>query len=1075
MGLGLFLPVYPEEIGFEARFKKRGEKMQKARKFLFVICFLALYLAVVNVNALRSQSVLEGKLTGTVTDDKGELLPGVTVEVTSPSMMGKRSAITSAKGVFVFLNVPPGTYKLQASVPGFKTYIQENVILGAGSTVDLKVTMQQGAIEEQVTVIATSPIVDVKTSTVDSRLDRDMLAKLPTSRDAFYDLSLTTPGMFDVADSGSWLPSPTAYGSTAVENIFMVNGVNTTNPRGASWGSLVKVNYNAVEEVRVVALGSKAEYGSYSGAAIDVLTKSGSNSFHGNASYLFQPVAWFEPNHPFPIESGTVPLEGDKSWLFYQQGDQLFSDTQSNWELNFTFGGPILRDKVWFYAAFDYLKNISKGVNWDLLLHSRSAFGDFKLSAEPFKNHRAWASYHYEDNKGDGWSWGAQPEWDTSMTYGQAVTNNSISAQWQWLPSSKTILTAKYLGFKNAENPFIPDDHPDHPGYINWWKWAQYGINGAFPYVEAQKSSRSTIQADMSYYAENFLGEHDIKFGAQFTTGRGNWMGGYFQNYVNFLYPLPWNYNIEALKNATWYYGGMADGLMFYNRHDTLNPFLTVRTADSLGFFFDDQWSVNNRLTLNLGLRFDRMTTKYGVGKVYEFVTSPEEINGPPPVVRDRESTDNIFDFKTWSPRIGVTYQLTEDGKTVVRASYGRFYMPLMVETLRRFGPDMPHWIRDYQIYQVPWEFVDLNGNGNIDTNYYTWNGQLVNEVQNAARNVYGRDPIHSEMRDIDPSWSLNADPNLKDSYTDQFSLNIERELVKDFSIGATYIYKNRGNIYANVPINVETGQEWEYERVPFTTSYGQTVELYSIVLKDYNHDGVVGTGDVGWIHDNAMNAFMVKNLPEYDGVKPKRVYQAVQLVFNKRYSNRWQGLFSVVYSWSEGFAARTMRQADNMEGPMVTDDAWMGNLNYVINNMDQPLPFVPKWEFKASGSYTIPKVELDFGLRFRSHTGRPVWRYESYTTAEAWSIPPNSILNAYGGGRIIFNEPTWLPSSAILDLRLEKMFRIKNYGSLGIIFDVLNVFNSADVTDIDLQWSWGHITGITGARTFRFSFVYQY
>jgi outer membrane receptor for Fe3+-dicitrate len=223
------------------------------------------------------------------------------------------------------------------------------------------------------------------------------------------------------------------------------------------------------------------------------------------------------------------------------------------------------------------------------------------------------------------------------------------------------------------------------------------------------------------------------------------------------------------------------------------------------------------------------------------------------------------------------------------------------------------------------------------------------------------------------------------------------------------------------------------------------------------------------------MNAFMVKNLPEYDGVKPKRVYQAVQLVFNKRYSNRWQGLFSVVYSWSEGFAARTMRQADNMEGPMVTDDAWMGNLNYVINNMDQPLPFVPKWEFKASGSYTIPKVELDFGLRFRSHTGRPVWRYESYTTAEAWSIPPNSILNAYGGGRIIFNEPTWLPSSAILDLRLEKMFRIKNYGSLGIIFDVLNVFNSADVTDIDLQWSWGHITGITGARTFRFSFVYQY
>jgi outer membrane receptor protein involved in Fe transport len=106
-------------------------------------------------------------------------------------------------------------------------------------------------------------------------------------------------------------------------------------------------------------------------------------------------------------------------------------------------------------------------------------------------------------------------------------------------------------------------------------------------------------------------------------------------------------------------------GLRFYNLRQTLTPSSPSARPIPGGAFFDDQWSVSNRLTVNLGLRFDRMTTKYGVGKVYDFVTSPEGINGPPPVLRDRASTENVFDFKTWAPRLGVSYMLTEDGKTV--------------------------------------------------------------------------------------------------------------------------------------------------------------------------------------------------------------------------------------------------------------------------------------------------------------------------------------------------------------------------------------------------------------------------
>ncbi len=129
--------------------------------------------------------------------------------------------------------------------------------------------------------------------------------------------------------------------------------------------------------------------------------------------------------------------------------------------------------------------------------------------------------------------------------------NHTPSAQWQWFPNNRTTVSAKYLGFWTDDKPHVPTDAPDHPGYINWWKWADYGINGAFPYVEAQKSSRQTIQADLSHFADEFLGQHDIKFGVQYTKGRGNWQGGYFQNYVNFLYPYRWTQTVQYMQD--WY------------------------------------------------------------------------------------------------------------------------------------------------------------------------------------------------------------------------------------------------------------------------------------------------------------------------------------------------------------------------------------------------------------------------------------------------------------------------------------------------------------------------------------------
>ena len=151
---------------------------------------------------------------------------------------------------------------------------------------------------------------------------------------------------------------------------------------------------------------------------------------------------------------------------------------------------------------------------------------------------------------------------------------------------------------------------------------------------------------------------------------------------------------------------------------------------------------------------------------------------------------------------------LTADGKTVVRGSYGRYYQPLSVESLRRFGPDMPLVQRTTQFFQVgPWSSVDTNGDGEIDTL----------ETRAAARRVHGLTPISVETDTNDPSWTLNVADGLKNQFTDHFTLNFQREVARNLSFSASYIYKRAGNLFSNIPINETTGQPWEYERIPFT------------------------------------------------------------------------------------------------------------------------------------------------------------------------------------------------------------------------------------------------------------------
>ena len=1068
--------------------------MLSTKRFLFMSWLLVFLMAFVGVTRIHAQSILDGKLTGTITDDKGEPLPGATVELTSPALMGKRAAATSAKGTYVFLNLPIGDYKLTASLSSFKTVVQENLAVTAGSSLVVNLALPMGAIEETVTVTGAAPVVDVKTSSLDSKISREMLDKMPTSRDSFYDLSLSTPGMFDVGKNV--MGSPTAYGGSTQENIFLVNGVDTTNPRGAAWGSMINVNYNTVQEVRVISLGSKAEYGNFSGAAIDVITKSGSNELRGSLG-LYSQLGTPNPGAPKSSQLG-------RDWLFLQPGDDYRAYPKSELEAALTVGGPFISKKLWFYAAGNILNKQDKVLNWDPITKSIGRYADVKITGTPMKNHYGWVSYHYENNHAEGFTDGSV-NWDPSMAYQSFTKSQSVSSQWQWFPASTTFLSLKFLGFLVNDRSQLPDDAPDHGGYINWWKAIPFdmGVGGAFPGFRSERTSRTTIQADISHYAENFLGEHDIKFGVQYTRGRlngtsGGFFGqqltnpetgadlGFFGTY-NTAYIYPWTYNIQEIKD-NYAYGDQ--GVVVYVDRSFEKPHRTLRMADSLGFFLDDQWTLGKQLTFNLGLRYDAMTAKFGKGQMLEQPTTSAGFRDELKVLRDRTGSGNLFNFKNWSPRVGLTYQIANDQKTVLRASFGRYYTPMGVESFGSGGPDLDRTYSETLYYLIPWEGLDLNGDGIL----------FGDDVGEATRRIAGLEPINSGdftniFRSRDPSWGLKIHPGLKNQHTDQFTIGLEREIFRNFSVALTYIHRNTKEMIVQWPLNQVTQEPWEYERKTQTIN-GREISLYSIVLKDYDGSGVIDGDDIQWIGDNSDYEW--RNMPAMDGKKAQRLFQGFQMTFTKRYSDRWQLMGSLLWNHSSGMGARNKRQDQdyNMEGMNIWSDAWLAGMNQTVNNMEGPLPFTPKFEFKVGGNYTIPKIEVDFGLRFRFHTGRPCWILSEVQQLNQWNYDPNDadllahgvVLEASGGmpGQIVAQDPLkplYLSAQKILDLRLEKTFNLGS-GKLHIMLDGFNIFNSKDVTNAMVKRveiagivarDVGRVVGLVAPRYFRLGIMYEF
>ena len=293
----------------------------------------ALLVGLSGTAVVRAQGRQTSTLTGTVADSTGAVLPGVTVTVTSDNLMGPQIAISDASGIYRFPSLPPGVYVVTADLQGFKTIKREGVRLPVGQTITIDLPMSVASLAETVTVTGESPVVDVKSSASPTNMSNEQLQNLPTAR--------FQPDIINLAPGVS---NNVAFGGTADSNALLMDGVDVSDPEGGSPWSFF--NYNWISEVQVVSLGANAEYGEFTGVAANSIIRSGTNNFSGLGEYWTTRPGW--------VGANTGSLSADLQDKFKPR--QIIT----NWDSTEQVGGPIVRDKLWFFTGFQYYKRVDR-------------------------------------------------------------------------------------------------------------------------------------------------------------------------------------------------------------------------------------------------------------------------------------------------------------------------------------------------------------------------------------------------------------------------------------------------------------------------------------------------------------------------------------------------------------------------------------------------------------------------------------------------------------------------------------------------------------------------------------------
>lgn len=854
---------------------------------------------------------ITGQVTGTVKDESGAVLPGVAVSLAGEKVVGTQTAITNASGFYRFVSLPPGSYELAFELDGFAPINRTGVRVSVGSTTVENATLKVGELEEAITVTAEAPVVDTESNQVSTNFGRDWVANAPVQRQSFNDLVAAAPGSLRGGDESR---RTMVYGSSYDENSFQLDGADVNDNFFNE--QLAQPNIDAIEEIEILSLGAPAEYGNLTGAVYNIVTRQGSNHFRGDVNYYSQDDGLTDRN-------STGEDDGGFPWT-----------RQEYLDYSLQLGGPIARDRVWFFASYQHQENeyLDTGADPSVGSLARNAdefdrqFG--KLNVQLSQSHRLQLTFHQDESTEQV---GIGLDQSPSTAFAREGKTPTPGLGYTGVLSPDTFLEVRFTGFYGDVflGPADPDQPRNLPRILSFEP--SFFISGGHYYWYDLQPERTTLNAKVSHYAEDFLkGDHDFRFGVQYNESEAGGVYGY--------------------NDLIYDYGDYGYGL-------TRVPFSYSGNTEAIGVFVDDTWRVNHRLTLNLGLRYDSNDA---------FARAQDELD------ENLQPTGVSFpraDFYTWeyiSPRLGINYKLTDDGRTVLKLHAGRYHRAIATgEFANVIGPSIkPVFGGEYDL--ATGTFVFLN--------------QLTDNA------------------------NLSVDPDYDSPYTDQLILSLERRFGSHLGGALDLIYK-RGRDFA----------AWQ--------DFGGVYE--EVVFEDPDNGNPITL--LRLISDPEDLSFQITNRDEMD----IDIY-AASLRVNRPMSHNWAFNASLTWLQSEGRTPDSLGGTDVQQRGGLQFRRFGRNPNDFVNSGGRLRGDIP-FQFKAQLVYQLPKgflAAVNLSVRDGANRVRLI-------------RPPRDVTNL-STTLLLQERGTFgrLPTQTLVDLRLEKEFRLGGNLDLALIADVFNVFN---------------------------------
>jgi outer membrane receptor for ferrienterochelin and colicin len=569
---------------------------------------------------LSAQTAQVGQLAGEVKDASGAILPGASVTLTSEERGFSRTTTTDAQGRYLFPVVPLGKYSVEISLAGFEKVLLTNNLVESERTTNVPAALKLATQEVAVTVTGETPIVDATNQTVQTRLRSEEFNKIPMAR-SYLNLIGQAPGVVGTGNVNS-------HGGLTSNNQFLMDGVDTTDPTTGTFGT--NLAFETIQEVVVQTSGVSAEYGRAIGAVVNVITKSGTNKFEGLFKYIATNDEWNTQNTAHNEVTG-ASLERTK----FDQVNPVYS---------FAGGGPMLRDKAWFFGTYERAENTTAqqqtllGENFQ-----QSTVNDYwtmRLTGQLSPTQNVW--FKYSDAPTTGFvidytvnNNGARGAAERFALTGQDQGSDQWAAQWSGVFGSSWTGEAMYADYSSLITVAPFEVSPLNDGAPHLSQADSFYYNGGqFDGFVSRPRKQAALAA--THYRTIGGNSHNFKLGFDWQNTNSSNLFAYpnGQLYIDTSFDLASRTFVPNIRQD--YQGGPS-----------------TSKGNTYALYARDKFDLGSRVFIEAGLRF-------------EYQNGTSDVNA------------DTVDTKTLSPRISTSYDVRGNGKTLVVGSYGRFYQGLL-------------------------------------------------------------------------------------------------------------------------------------------------------------------------------------------------------------------------------------------------------------------------------------------------------------------------------------------------------------------------------------------------------------